>query len=146
GVRLRVSLGPMTGAADLALLAGAAVGAGQPPDGGKGGKEKDPKAPPDEEKEILKEIREAYKAPFEVHEDVLKELRKSYQSPSPDREAKIFRELRRLYQLSAEQEATILREIRVAYQRPTAEQEDRLFRVIKQADRLLTGAVPVSVQ
>src|SRR5205814_3866404 len=93
-VHMRANLWLMTGAAVLALLVGTAVAAGQPPDGGKGGKEKDPKALPDEEREILKEIREAYKAPFEVHEDVLKELRRSYQAPSPDREAKIFRELR----------------------------------------------------
>ena len=69
---MRANLWLMTGAAVLALLVGTAVAAGQPPDGGKGGKEKDPKALPDEEREILKEIREAYKAPFEVHEDVLK--------------------------------------------------------------------------
>src|SRR4051812_45281654 len=52
-------------AAVAALVAGAA--AAQPPDGAKP-KDK-AKAPPDEEKAILNEIREAYKAPYEVHED-----------------------------------------------------------------------------
>ena len=53
-----------------ALLAGTA--AGQPPDAGK--TDKGPKGPPDEEKAILGEIREAYKAPYEVPEDIRKEL------------------------------------------------------------------------
>src|SRR6476661_8820701 len=65
---------------------------------------KSPAGPPDEEKEILKEIKEAYKAPFEVHEDVLKELRRQYEQPTPQREEKIFKELRRLYDLTPQQE------------------------------------------
>jgi hypothetical protein len=138
---MRATLFEPAGPVILMLLVGMGEALGQPPGKGKG-----PQGPPDEEKEILKEIREAYKAPFEVHEDVLKELRKSYQQPSPDREAKIFRELRRLYELSADQEAAVLREIRRAYERPSAEQEERVFREIGRADRLPEGAVPPSVQ
>src|SRR5436190_22287342 len=70
---------------------------------GKAPKLKDPEAP-DEEREILKQIKEAYKAPYEVHKDVLSELRKQYRDPTPDRESKIIKELRRLYVLSPEQE------------------------------------------
>src|SRR5439155_1604019 len=102
--------------------------------------------PPDEDKEMLKEIKEAYKAPFEVHEDVLKELRRQYEQPSPDREANIFKELRRLYDLTDQQEAAIQRELRVAYRQPSAHQEERLFRIIQQAERLPDGAVPRTVQ
>lgn len=126
----------------LMLLAGFAEGVGQPP----AGEGKSPKGPPDEDKEILSQIKDAYKAPFEVHEDVLKELRKAYQQPSAEREAKIFKELRRLYQMTERQEAAILREIRQAYERPSAEQEERIFREIAKADRLPPGAVSPSAQ
>jgi len=132
----------LIGATTVALLTGTA--AGQPPPD-LGNKDK-PKAPLNEEKAILEEIREAYKAPFEVHEDVLKALRKSYDQPSPDREAKIFRELRRLYDLSADREAVILKEIRTAYDKRSAEQEDRVFQEIKKAPRLPNGTVPATVQ
>lgn len=101
---------------------------------------------PDEEREILKEIKEAYKAPFEVHEDVLKELRKSYQQPTPEREAKIFKELRRLYDLTPDTEQAILTEIRRAYDEQSPVQEERLFREIRRADPLPEGTVPDSVQ
>lgn len=129
------------GALLLLLLAGTTEALGQPP-----GMPKRPQAPPDDEKAILNEIKEAYKAPFEVHEDVLKELRKNYQQPTPEREDKIFRELRRLYLMTPEQEAAILREIRRAYQQPTAAQEERIFREIGRAERLPEGAVPATVQ
>ncbi len=131
----------------LALHTRTASGQGQPPpDNGKNAKGQVPQASLDEDKEILKEIREAYKAPLEVHEDVLKELRRSYQQPTPNREAKIFKELARLYVLTPEQEATILREIRKAYQKPSAEQEARIFQEIQKAEPLPAGAVPASVQ
>jgi Ca2+-binding EF-hand superfamily protein len=107
---------------------------------------KNPAGPPDEDKEILKEIKEAYKAPFEVHEDVLKELRRQYEQPSPDREAKIFKELRRLYDLTSQQEEILTRELRVAYRHQSPEQEERIFRMLQQAERLSNGAVPRSVQ
>lgn len=139
---MRANLFILLGAAALVLVGGLTKGLGQPPLG----KEKGPKGPPDEEREILKEIRDAYKAPFEVHEDVLKELRKSYQQPSREREAKIFKEIRRLYVLTAERETAILREIQRAYQQPSAEQEDRVFREITRAERLPPGAVPPSIQ
>lgn len=115
---------------------------GQAPSGGGKGSQ----APPDEEKQILNEIKEAYKAPFEVHKDVLKELRKSYEQPSPKREAEIFKELRRLYLMTAAQEETILGEIRMAYNRPSADQEARIFDLIDRVERLPHGAVPPSVQ
>jgi hypothetical protein len=139
---MRVNLQLLTTVAVAVLLAGAA--AGQPPDAGK--KEKGPKGPPNEEKTILSEIREAYKAPFEVHEDVLKELRKAYRNPSPGREDKIVRELRRLYQLSPDQEAAIVREVRSAVAQPSAAAEDRLFRLIDKMERLPEGTVPATVQ
>jgi Ca2+-binding EF-hand superfamily protein len=129
----------------LTLLPGPVWGQDQPPTEGKGSK-KVLQGPPDEEREMLKEIKEAYKPPFEVHDDVLKELRKSYQQPSPDREAKIFKELARLYLMTPEQEAAVLREIRKAYQQPSAEQEARIFQMIQKADPLPPGTVPPSVQ
>jgi Ca2+-binding EF-hand superfamily protein len=107
---------------------------------------KAPAGPPDEEKEILKEIKEAYKAPFEVHEDVLKELRRQYEQPTPQREEKIFKELRRLYDLTPQQEEILTRELRVAYRQASPEQEERIFRMLQQAERLPNGAVPRSVQ
>lgn len=109
-------------------------------------KDKDTPASVDEEKEILKEIREAYKAPFEVHEDVLKELRKLYQEPTPEREAKIFKELRRLYTLSPEQEAALLRQVRRAYEQPSTEREEQLFREIARMDPLPHGTVAPALQ
>ena len=107
---------------------------------------KSPAGTPDEEKEILKEIKEAYKAPFEVHEDVLKELRRQYEEPTPQREEKIFKELRRLYDLTPRQEEVLTRELRAAYRQPSAEQEERIFGMLKQAERLPDGAVPRTVQ
>jgi hypothetical protein len=137
-----VLLALVTGAAVVVLLLGPAEAAGQQ----LLGPAKGTPGPPDEEKEILKQIKEAYKAPFEVHKDVLSELRKQYQQPTPEREAKIFKELRRLYLLSEEQEAAILQELRRAYQRPSAEQEQRVFQEIARAQRLPEGTVPPSVQ
>jgi hypothetical protein len=135
------------GAVIVVLLAAATEAMGQPPPGqGKAPKQKGAKAPPDEMKEILKQIKEAYKAPFEVHQDVLKELRKAYREPTPEREAKIFKELRRLYQPTPEQGAAILQEIRKAYQQPSAQQEERIFLQIEKADRLPPGTVPPAVQ
>src|SRR3954454_15080702 len=102
----------LLGGALVLLLAGAAdICAKEPPAKPKE-KPKNSQGPPDEEREILKEIKEAYKAPFEVHEDVLKEIRRAYQQPTPERENKIFKELRRLYQLAPQQETAILAEIR----------------------------------
>jgi hypothetical protein len=139
---LRIILRLLTTATVAVLLASAA--AGQPPDVGK--KEKGSKGPPDEDKAILSEIREAYKAPFEVHEDVLKQLRKSYGDPSPAREDKIVRELRRLYQLSPDQEAVVVREVRSAVAQPSAAAEDRFFRLVDKMERLPEGTVPATVQ
>jgi hypothetical protein len=145
---MRANFLVMVGSAVLALLAGTTEGISQPPPAdGKSVKGKDrQQGPADEEREILKEIKDAYKAPFEVHEDILKELRRAYQQPSPDREAKIFRELRRLYQITPQPEVAILQEIRRAYQQPSAAQEERIFREIQRAERLPDGAVPPSVQ
>jgi Ca2+-binding EF-hand superfamily protein len=144
---MRAKLLVVAGSVILVLSVGMAEVIGQQPSAkDKGASRKDAQGPPDEEREILKEIKEAYKAPFEVHQDVLKELRRSYQQPSPDREAKIFKELRRLYQLTDVQEGAILRELRRAYQQPSVDQEERIFREIDKADRLPTGAVPASVQ
>ncbi len=125
----------------LLLLAATTPATGQPPASGKG-----PPGLPNDESEILKEIREAYKAPFEVHEDVLKELRRAYQQPTPEREAKIFKELRRLYALSPERETAILREVRRAYEQPSTEQEGRIFQEIARAEALPLGTVPPAVQ
>jgi hypothetical protein len=130
----------------LALLVGAAGVVGQSPSKGKGGKGKSAPALPDEEKEILNQIKEAYKAPFEVHEDILKELRKQYKEPTAKREDEIFKEIRRLYLPTPEQEDAIRRELRTAYERPSPAQEERVFRVIDRANRLPHGAVPPSVQ
>ena len=83
----------LAGCGAMVFLVGLALG--QPPPGKvKEPKIKEPKVKesppaPDVEREILKELKEAYKAPFEVNEDVLKELRRSYEKPSPEREAKI---------------------------------------------------------
>ncbi|MCI0639727.1 MAG: hypothetical protein L0Y72_07815 [Gemmataceae bacterium] len=100
----------------------------------------------DEDKQILREIREAYKAPFEVYEDVLKDLRRSYKEPSEKREASMFRELRRLYVLSPERELAILQEIRRAYELQSSAQEERLFREIQNSPPLPKGAVPEATQ
>src|SRR5205823_1989189 len=62
----------------LILFVGLPQAMAQLPNEGKGQKAKN-QDPPTEEKEILKEIDEAYKAPLEVHKDVLKELRRSYE-------------------------------------------------------------------
>lgn len=118
---------------------------GQEPAPDKAQKQKN-SGPPDEQREIFKQIVEAYKAPHEVHEDVLEQLRKQYQDPTPQRENKIFRELRRLYDMTDEQEAAILREVRAAYQRQSPDQEMRLFQTIAMAERLPEGTVPASVQ
>lgn len=124
-----------------------ALAAAQPPDpGGKAPKIKNSQGPLDEEKEILKEIKEAYKAQYEVHKDVLSELRKQYKEPTPQREAKIVKELRRLYLLSPQQEDGIIREVRRAYDKPSPEQEERIFRLFDDFERLPTGMVPPSVQ
>lgn len=143
----------------VVLVIGLSNGISQPPDAKfskkplptapgevKVAKDKGPPAPFEPDKEILREIKEAYKAPLEVHDDVLAQLRKSYQRPSADREAKIFEELRRLYAMTPAQEASILQEIRRAYQQPSVEQEARIFQEIAKADRLPVGAVPPSVQ
>src|SRR4051812_29456048 len=89
----------LVGSVLLALFGGSAQAAAQPPGQGKGGKQKGPKGPLDEEQAILKEIKEAYKAPFEVPKDLVKELRKAIEQPSPEREAKVFKEARRMYLL-----------------------------------------------
>ena len=102
--------------------------------------------PLDMDRELLRQIREAYKAGYEVPEDVLKDLRKSYQQPSEKREASIFRDLRRLYMLTEQQEQLILREIRRAYEQPSTEQEQRIFRAIETAERLPEGTVSPTVQ
>lgn len=112
---------------------------------GKSGKKSGPK-PLNEEKEILSQIKDAYKASSEVPKDVLKELRKSYQQPSANRETKILKELQRLYQMTPEQEDAILHAVRQAAQQPSAEQEDRLFAMLRGMERLPEGAVPSSVQ
>jgi EF hand len=144
---MRPSTLPMLGVVVPVLLLWVSGGRGQEPLGeGRGFKEKKDKGPADEEREIFKEIKEAYKAPFEVHEEVLKELRKSYEQPSPDREAKIFKELHRLYRFTPDQELAVLREIRLAYEQPSAAQEQRIFQTIDKASRLPTGTVPESVQ
>jgi hypothetical protein len=132
--------------AGLSLIAGGVAAQVQPPGGAIAIQLKTSPAAPDEEKEILKQIKEAYKAPFEVHEDVLKELRRQYDQPTPEREAKIFKELRRLYDLTPQQEEVLTRELRSAYRQPSPEQEDRIFRLIQQAERLPNGAVPKTVQ
>ncbi|MCI0376012.1 MAG: hypothetical protein L0215_00245 [Gemmataceae bacterium] len=126
----------------LVVVLAATVADAQPPGDAKGQKSK----ALDEDKQILREIREAYKAPFEVHEDVLKELRRSYKEPSEKREASMFRDLRRLYVLSPEREMAILQEIRRAYELQSTEQEERLFHEIQKSQPLPKGAVPESVQ
>jgi hypothetical protein len=144
---MRENILVQVGSALLVLIVGAAPGAGQqPPGGGNVPKVARPQAPPDVDKQILNEIKEAYKAQYEVHEDVLKELRRSYKQPSAKREQTIFSELRRLYQLTDRQEASIRREIQRAYDSPSPEQEARIFREIERAERLPVGAVPQTVQ
>ncbi len=142
---MRVRLMALMGTLILVLPLGTAEAFGQSGKG-KSTSGKSPKAPPDVEKGMLSQIKDAYKAPFEVHQDVLKELRKAYQQPTPEREAKIFKELRRLYVLTPGQEAAILQEIRKAYQLRSPEQEQRVFQEIEKADRLPLGVVPPSVQ
>jgi hypothetical protein len=119
------------------------MAAGQPPEPGK--KEK-VKGPPDEERVILEEIREAYKAPYEVPKDMAKELRKAYEKPSPDREEKVLEEARRMYDLSGGREEAILRLIRTGYDRPVPGQEDRVIQEIQKAPRLPEGTVPTTVR
>jgi Ca2+-binding EF-hand superfamily protein len=127
-------------AAIIVLLgAGASVAAGQPADEGPG-------KTLDADREILKQIKEAYKAQYEVPEDVLQDLRKSYKQPSAQREASMIRDLRRLYLLSEAHEQAILREIHKAIEHPSAEQEARLFREIEKAERLPNGAVAPTIQ
>lgn len=127
------------------LLAGVSASIGQSPQGqGKGSKSKGP--PPDLEKEIIKQLKEAYKAPLEVHQDVLDDLRQSYKKPSPSREQSIIRDLHRLYMMSAEQEAYMLREIRKAIEKPSAESEKRFFGEVFKLQRLPEGTVPAAVQ
>jgi hypothetical protein len=103
-------------------------------------------APLDENREILKLIRETYADQYDVPEDVLGDLRKSYAKPSASREASIFSDLRRLYIISPEREAAILLEIRKAYEQPTPEQEKRIFREIDKAPRVPQGAVALRRQ
>jgi len=99
------------------------------------------KGPLDEDREILREIREAYKAPFEVHQDVLKDLRRLYQEPSEQRQSRILRELRRLYVLTPQREESILREIRRACDRQSPDQEERFFTKIASLEKLPEGAL-----
>jgi hypothetical protein len=100
---------------------------------------------PDEFREILKEVEDAYENFVDVDKDVLEELRKQYREPKPDREAKIFREIRKLYNTTPQDEEAILREIRLAYQQQSAEQEARVFYAIRRAERLPPGTVPVHI-
>jgi Ca2+-binding EF-hand superfamily protein len=104
------------------------------------------KQQPDEFKNLLSAVEEAYKAPREVDKDVLDEIRKQYKSPSPEREAKIFREIRRLYALTSERELAIAVELRQAYEKKTPEQEDRVFREIRRGGQLPLGAIPLQTQ
>jgi Ca2+-binding EF-hand superfamily protein len=137
----------LTGSVVLVLVLGVSPGTGQLPTGAsKGGQAGRPKAPFDEDKAILNEIKEAYKAPFEVHKDVLSELRRYADQPTPNREAKIISELRRLYKLTDRQEAAILREIQKVADNPSAEQQQRVFDEAEKAERLSEGAVPQAVQ
>jgi hypothetical protein len=128
----------------LQILTVAAVFAGplaaQPPDATK------KKAPPDEEKAIIEEIREAYKAPHEVPKDMAKELRKAYENPSPDREEKVLKEARRMYDLTGGREEAILRLIRAGYGQLPPGHEDRILQEIQKAPRLPEGTVPTSVR
>lgn len=121
-------------------------GAPQPCPGQDQGKPEKIKPAPDEFREILKQVEEAYKAVVEVDKDVLDELRKQYRDPKPEREAKIFREIRRLYDTTPQDEEAILREIRLAYQQPTNEQEERVFAAIRRAPQHPLGTVPIQVQ
>jgi EF hand len=123
----------------VALLAGPL--AAQPPDAAK-----KVKGPPDEEKAILEEIREAYKAPHEVPKDMAKELRKAYENPSPDREEKVLKEARRMYDLSGGREEAILRLIRAGYGQLPPGHEDRVLLEIQKAPRLPEGTVPTTVR
>jgi hypothetical protein len=132
--------------AGLCLIVGPAAAQVQAPGGAITIKLQASPGPANEEKEILKEIKEAYKAPFEVHEDVLKELRRQYDQPTPEREEKIFKELRRLYDLTPRQEEMLTRELRAAYRQPSSEQEERIFGMIRLAERLPNGAVPRTIQ
>lgn len=106
-------------------------------------------APPmlaDDDREIFRQIREAYKAPHEVPEDVIKELRRYAQQPTANREAEIFKELRRLYLLNEERELAILREVRKMAEKPSPEQERRFLQEVDKAEKLPEGTVPPSVQ
>jgi hypothetical protein len=100
---------------------------------------------PDEFREILSEVEDAYENFVDVDKDVLEELRKQYREPKPDRETKIFRELRKLYVTTPQDEEAILREIRLAYQMQSPEQEARVFYAIRRAERLPPGALPVHI-
>lgn len=105
------------------------------------------KGPVDVDREILREIREAYKAPLEVHQDVLKDLRRMYTEPNSEkRQERIIRELKRLYVVTPQREEAILREIRRACDRQSPEQEERFFMKITSLEKLPEGAVPDSVQ
>lgn len=106
-----------------------------------GQQSKDKRGPLDFDKEILKQIKDAYQAVYEVPEDVLKDLRRLYKEPSEKREESILRDLRRLYLITEQHELAILREIRKAYEQPSAEQEQRIFREIEKARRLPEGTV-----
>ena len=144
---MRANFGVTLGSALLYLLGGMTEGIGQaPPPEENAFKGKSTQAPLDEDREILKQIREAYKAPLEAAQDFLQDLRRSYRQPTPQREAEMFKELRRLYLLSPEREMAILREIRRAYEGPSPEQEQRIFQEVEKAERLPTGAVPPNVQ
>lgn len=145
---------PLTMSAAAILLAAMAstfalppiggASAGGAPQGQKGPKAKG--APPDLEKEILKQIKEAYRAPFEVHQDVLDDLRRSYKPGSNSRETSMIKALQRLYLLTPKQEPAMLQEIRRAIDKPSAENEKRLFDEIVKLPKLPEGTVPASVQ
>jgi len=111
------------------------------PDQCQGQQSKDKRGPLDFDREILKQIKDAYQAVYEVPEDVLKDLRRLYKEPSEKREESILRDLRRLYVITEQHELAILREIRRACEQPSAEQEQRIFREIERARRLPEGAV-----
>lgn len=105
------------------------------------------KGPPlDLDKEILKQIKEAYKAPHEVPQDVLDDLRRSYKPGSSSRETSILKALQRLYLLTAQEEAAMLQDVRKAIEKPSAENEKRLFEEISKLLRMPEGTVPAPVQ
>ena len=105
-----------------------------------------PTAPPDLDKSILSQIKEAYKSVYEVPQDLRDELRGYYKNPTPQRENAILKEVRRLYLPTAAQEQAIIFEVRKAYEQWSPQQEARIYRAIEQTEKLPEGAVPPSVQ